>query len=200
MICGSRRITGSWILWAPMNGIWWHLHVWSSIIFLVRFLSKAAAANHLFLWFIVYSTCHVLIILYYMWLQELCFIQNRFPANYFARSYITNHVCSNEYFPNRFGAWISVSWFLFLFYLEDKESWNQQPQTSLSSCLVPINSHSLSSLLLFPFLLLSYTSLVKSLFHFFFNFTRIGFIISYLYSRDWKKYKFKITKLEQNRL
>ena len=59
MICGSRRITGSWILWAPMNGIWWHLHVWSSIIFLVRFLSKAAAANHLFLWFIVYSTCHV---------------------------------------------------------------------------------------------------------------------------------------------
>ena len=30
MICGSRRITGSWILWAPMKGIWWHLHVWSS--------------------------------------------------------------------------------------------------------------------------------------------------------------------------
>ena len=32
MICGSQRITGSWILWAPMKGIWWHLHVWSSII------------------------------------------------------------------------------------------------------------------------------------------------------------------------
>ena len=25
MICGSQRITGSWILWAPMKGIWWTL-------------------------------------------------------------------------------------------------------------------------------------------------------------------------------
>ena len=36
MICGSQRITGSWILWAPMKGIWWHLHVWSSIITIFR--------------------------------------------------------------------------------------------------------------------------------------------------------------------
>ena len=36
MICGSQRITGSWILWAPMKGIWWHLHVWSSIITILQ--------------------------------------------------------------------------------------------------------------------------------------------------------------------
>ena len=32
MICGSRRITGSWIPRAPMKGFWWHLHVGSSIL------------------------------------------------------------------------------------------------------------------------------------------------------------------------
>ena len=32
MICGSRRITGSWISRAPMKGFWWHLHVGSSIL------------------------------------------------------------------------------------------------------------------------------------------------------------------------
>ena len=30
MICGSRRITGSWIQRAPMEGFWRHLHVGSS--------------------------------------------------------------------------------------------------------------------------------------------------------------------------
>jgi len=31
MICGSQRIIGSWILRAPMKGLWWHLHVGSPI-------------------------------------------------------------------------------------------------------------------------------------------------------------------------
>lgn len=31
MICGSPRITGSWILRAPTKGFWWHLHVGSSL-------------------------------------------------------------------------------------------------------------------------------------------------------------------------
>ncbi len=32
-ICGSPRITGSWIPRSPMKGFWWHLHVGSSTRF-----------------------------------------------------------------------------------------------------------------------------------------------------------------------